>query len=63
MVVTLRDSLIRRTGKLFFERESIQHVYGKLANSMARRFNWTARERESEVKLFEAEYAQVKTFY
>ncbi|MED1949524.1 glycerol-3-phosphate dehydrogenase/oxidase [Brevibacillus centrosporus] len=63
MVVTLRDFLIRRTGKLFFERESIQHVYGKLANSMARRFNWTARERESEVKLFEAEYAQVKTFY
>lgn len=63
MVVTLRDFLIRRSGKLFFDRDSIMHTYGTVADEMARMFGWTEAEKEREQKAFEQEYDQVKSFH
>ncbi|MED4750556.1 glycerol-3-phosphate dehydrogenase/oxidase [Brevibacillus choshinensis] len=63
MVMTLRDFLIRRSGKLFFDRESIGRVYLKIADEMARTLKWSAIEKEREIKVFEEEYQQVKSFH
>ncbi|MDF2680094.1 MAG: glycerol-3-phosphate dehydrogenase/oxidase [Brevibacillus sp.] len=63
MVMTLRDFLIRRSGKLFFDRESIGRIYVKIADEMARTLTWSAIEKEREIKAFEEEYQQVKSFH
>ncbi|WP_226375400.1 glycerol-3-phosphate dehydrogenase C-terminal domain-containing protein [Effusibacillus dendaii] len=45
MVVHISDCLIRRTGRLFFKRDSLAAVYPLLIDEMAKAFQWSAAEK------------------
>lgn len=63
MVMTLSDFLIRRSGKLFFDRNSLAPVYQKLANELAHTLKWSQAEKERELNVFHEEYQLAKTFH
>ncbi|QRG70343.1 glycerol-3-phosphate dehydrogenase/oxidase [Brevibacillus choshinensis] len=62
MVVTLRDFLIRRSGRLFFDRDSIGSMYPIVADELARTLKWSSAEKQREIQAFEEEYHQAKSF-
>lgn len=63
MVMTLRDFLIRRSGRLFFDRESIGSMYRIAARELARTLKWSSAEKQREIQAFEEEYHQAKSFH
>lgn len=62
MVMTVSDFLIRRSGRLYFERDSLAMVYRELANELALTFKWSQAKKEREIKAFEEDYHLAITF-
>ncbi|MCF6094729.1 glycerol-3-phosphate dehydrogenase/oxidase [Microaerobacter geothermalis] len=62
MVANLNDFLIRRTGRLFFERDNLASYYKILLEEMARIFGWTQQMKQTYLDEFEEEYKQVVEF-
>ena len=61
-VVTLSDFLIRRTGRLYFNRPELENQYHFLADAMSKKLNWTTEEHSNNILEFEAEYKRVLAF-
>ncbi|MET3291624.1 UNVERIFIED_CONTAM: glycerol-3-phosphate dehydrogenase [Brevibacillus sp. OAP136] len=62
MVMSLSDFLIRRSGRLFFERNTLASLYPKLADELGNAFHWTQAKKERDITAFESEYHLAKTF-
>jgi glycerol-3-phosphate dehydrogenase len=62
MVTNLNDFLVRRTGRLYFERNYILSVYQLLKDYMAQRFNWSATQQTEQDAAFKKEYDLVMQF-
>ncbi len=62
MVNTLNDFLIRRTGRLYFERKSLDLVYPQVAKEMAEILGWTEEQKQRNVDEFHKEYLAAVTF-
>ncbi|MGE5703926.1 MAG: glycerol-3-phosphate dehydrogenase C-terminal domain-containing protein, partial [Clostridia bacterium] len=63
MVMTISDFLIRRTGKLLFERESLDSRLSRyLAHELVMQLGGTSMEVERQVNDFAKEFHTVKTF-
>jgi glycerol-3-phosphate dehydrogenase len=58
----LCDYLIRRSGRLYFERPSLQNLYPALLESMADIFKWDISIKEKYAKEFESEFLEVLSF-
>ena len=58
----LCDYLIRRSGRLYFERPSLQNLYPFLSENMADIFKWDSPTKEKYVKEFELEFLEVLSF-
>jgi len=56
MTNNLCDYLIRRTGRLYFERPSLEKWYPYIADQMAEMLDWSEEQKQAEVKAFEKEY-------
>jgi glycerol-3-phosphate dehydrogenase len=63
MVVNLNDFLIRRTGRLFFERETLEPVYPILLEEMAKLLNWSEEHARMVREQFEQEYQNAVQFH
>lgn len=62
MTVTLNDFLIRRTGRLFFERNSLPFLYLPILDTMAELLDWDEAEKERNLEEFERENLLAVTF-
>ncbi|MCH2022552.1 MAG: glycerol-3-phosphate dehydrogenase/oxidase [Saprospiraceae bacterium] len=62
MVNNLCDFLIRRTGRLYFERPSLEKWYPYVATKMAEFLGWSEEEKQIEIENFEREYQSVMGF-
>ncbi len=62
MCHSLSDYLIRRTGRLYFERPELEKLYPFLADVMGEILQWTEEEKEKQLKDFEKSYAEVLDF-
>lgn len=62
MVTNLNDFLIRRTGRLYFERETLGHWYPYLADQMATLLNWSEAAKYQQLANFKREYDEVVSF-
>lgn len=62
MTNNLCDFLIRRTGRLYFERPSLASIYHFIADEMASLLNWSDERKQAEIKEFEKEYYDVMVF-
>jgi glycerol-3-phosphate dehydrogenase len=62
MTTTLSDYLIRRTGRLYFERPSLEQWYSFLADVMAEELGWSTERKMQEIQDFEKEYQAVISF-
>lgn len=58
----LCDYLIRRTGRLYFERPSLQNSYLYLSDAMAERLAWDTDTKDKHIKEFEFELLDVLSF-
>lgn len=54
--------MIRRTGRLFFERDSLEAVYPRVMDELAKELHWDAERKDREWKAFAEEYHLAKTF-
>lgn len=62
MCQSLSDYLIRRTGRLYFERQHLEGYYQKVATAMAKQLGWSEQKRLQEISDFEAEYRNAVVF-
>ncbi|MCH2045535.1 MAG: glycerol-3-phosphate dehydrogenase/oxidase [Saprospiraceae bacterium] len=62
MVNNLNDFLIRRTGRLYFDRPELEKIYPLVADQMQEQLGWTDAQRDQAVKSFEQEYFEVVNF-
>ncbi len=62
MTNNLCDYLIRRTGRLYFERPSLEKLYPLIADRMAEMLNWSEEQKLKEISDFEKEYSAVMGF-
>ena len=62
MSTNLCDYLIRRTGRLYFQRQTLGDLYPKLADMMAELLNWDESKKLREMAKFKAEYDEVLDF-
>jgi glycerol-3-phosphate dehydrogenase len=62
MTNNLCDYLIRRTGRLYFERPSLEKLYPLIADRMAEMLNWSDEQKLKEIADFEKEYSAVMDF-
>ncbi len=62
MCNNLCDYLIRRTGRLYFERDKLQKIYPLLADEMAKELGWTELQKTEAISEFEQEYEAVVAF-
>ncbi len=62
MVMSLSDFLIRRTGRLYFERPALAGQYPYLLDEIARELAWTAEQKMADLEEFEREYRAVMSF-
>jgi glycerol-3-phosphate dehydrogenase len=62
MVTNLNDFLVRRTGRLYFERNYILSVYQLLKEHIAERLQWTAEQQAEHDAAFKKEYNLVMQF-
>lgn len=58
----LCDFLVRRTGRLYFERPSLEKTYLYIADQMGEILNWSEERKQQEIKDFEKEYEAVMDF-
>lgn len=58
-VNTLCDFLIRRTGRLYFERPSLERLYPYVVEVMTELLGWSEEQQQKEVEAFKMEYHQV----
>lgn len=61
-VASLCDFLIRRSGRLYFNRPELENQYHFIAEAMAKKLNWTSTETAENVLEFETEYKRVLAF-
>lgn len=61
-VARLCDFLIRRSGRLYFDRPALEGQYHFVADAMAKKLNWTADETKENINEFEAAYNSVLAF-
>lgn len=62
MVSNLCDFLIRRTGRLYFERPSLEKLLPFITEQLAELLNWTAEQKAEALKEFDKEYQLVLQF-
>lgn len=62
MVMNLSDFLIRRTGRLYFERPRLLRVYRFLSPYIAKQLRWTPEEAGRQEEAFMREYEAVMRF-
>ncbi len=62
MTNTLSDYLIRRTGRLYFERPELENIYLFLANQMKDIFSWKEEQKNKNILEFEKEFNNVLYF-
>lgn len=62
MTNNLCDFLIRRTGRLYFERPMLAAYYPYIADEMALMLGWSAAEKQQAISDFEKEYQAVMQF-
>lgn len=62
MTNNLCDFIIRRTGRLYFERPSLAGLIDNIADEMATLLNWTEDQKQAELVAFEKEYRAVMKF-
>lgn len=62
MTNTISDFIIRRTGRLYFERPSLEKTYLFIADEFGRLLNWTEAQRNTNLEDFEKEYQAVMAF-
>ena len=62
MTNNLCDFIIRRTGRLYFERPSLAGLIDDIADQMAALLNWTDEQKQAEIVAFEKEYRAVMKF-
>jgi glycerol-3-phosphate dehydrogenase len=62
MVTNLNDFLVRRTGRLYFERNYILSVYQLLKEHIAERLQWTTEQQAEHDVAFKKEYDLVMQF-
>ena len=61
-VCTLSDFLIRRTGRLYFDRDSLDLHYPALAEYMAGKLGWTRERKQAQLAEFEQAYFEAISF-
>lgn len=61
-VARLCDFLIRRSGRLYFDRPSLENQYVFLAEKLGEMLNWSADDLAENVREFEEEYKRVLSF-
>ncbi|MBI1194021.1 MAG: FAD-dependent oxidoreductase [Bacteroidetes bacterium] len=61
-VCTLSDFLIRRTGRLYFDRDSLEPFYPAAAQYMAEKMNWTRERMQAQLAEFEQAYFEALSF-
>ena len=62
MTTNLSDFLIRRTSKLYFERETIEDNQFLLLDELAQQLKWTKKQKLEYLREFEQEYQAVLNF-
>jgi glycerol-3-phosphate dehydrogenase len=62
MVTNLSDFLIRRTARLYFERETIEETYFLLLDELAKQLQWNKKQKLQYLREFEQEYQAVLSF-
>lgn len=62
MTNTLCDFIVRRTGRLYFERPSLAAIYPFIAEQMAALLQWSEERKIQELAEFEKEYGAVMEF-
>jgi glycerol-3-phosphate dehydrogenase len=62
MSMNLCDYLIRRTGRLYFERQTLGDLYPNLAKAMAKLLGWNESKMLRELAKFKEEYEEVVNF-
>ncbi len=61
-VARLCDFLIRRSGRLYFNRPELENQYHFIAEAMAKKLNWSSAEITENILEFETEYKRVLAF-
>jgi glycerol-3-phosphate dehydrogenase len=61
-VAKLCDFLIRRSGRLYFDRPALEGLYHFVADAMAKKLNWSSDETKENILEFEIEYKRVLAF-
>lgn len=62
MTLNLEDYLIRRSGRLYFDRETLGLWYPFIADEMAKILNWSEDEKEQHLRNFRKEFEEVVAF-
>ena len=62
MVFNLRDFFIRRTGRLYFDIDSVRTFKEVIADHMKAKFKWSEKRKEEELNLLDQEIWDVSTF-
>ncbi|MEM9859188.1 MAG: glycerol-3-phosphate dehydrogenase/oxidase [Bacteroidota bacterium] len=62
MVFNLRDFFIRRTGRLYFDIDSVRTLKKVIADHMKAKFKWSEKRKEEELNLLDQEIWDVSTF-
>jgi len=62
MCNNLCDYLVRRTGRLYFERDSLAALYPFITDEMAKELGWSEAQKATAIAEFEKEYMDVVTF-
>lgn len=62
MVTSLQDFLIRRTGKLYFERDRLVEGYDSLMKQLANILEWPAKKLKDQQQMFEREIEYTTIF-
>lgn len=62
MVVSLNDFLIRRSGRLYFERETLSYLAPMVLEEMGEILNWNEADKKRNWETFEKKYREAVTF-
>ncbi len=62
MVNNLEDYLIRRSGRLYFERDTLGHWYPFIADEMGKMLGWSEAEKQEHLASFKREFDEVMSF-
>ncbi len=62
MCLSLSDFIIRRTGRLYFERETLAQLYPAIATYQGQLLGWDEAKRQAEISQFEQAYQEVLAF-